>query len=206
MTILVFLDMKRTREGLFPTPSIPLERQKGRSVWELLIADGQTDLLVLCIVRTNSREMRALMLTCKALYSATCELFKSRRMFVVPYMVSLKATGLVCMTGFRTVPVHGHVWPNLEFLKRKLEVDIVEATPLSNANILLCPPVEIDQTDPYSREWWKSHNSEPLLPLDVARAHAKEKRKRELDAWAREAGLLPLPSSALLNLPAEPWH
>jgi hypothetical protein len=129
-----------------------------------------------------------------------------RRMFCVPYFVSLKSNGLVYMTGFLTVPVHGPSWPHRESLEKLLEAKIEKVAPLDTANILLCPPVEIDQTDPMSREWWKSANSEPLLPLDVARQLAKEKKKKEFDAWAREAGLLSSISTRPLTLPTEPWH
>jgi hypothetical protein len=204
--------MKRTHEGLFPSPDpvqyppIQAARQEGRWVWELLIAAGQTDLLACCIAHTTAQEMHVLMRTCKALHAATCELLKSQRMFLVSYNVSLKNSGLVLMAGDLTVPVNGASWPAKGQLCNYLTDKIIQHTDPANTTIMFCPPVEIDQADPHSHRWWHSPTSAPLLPLDVARAHAKEKRKRELDAWAREAGLLPLLPKHPLALPAEPWH
>jgi hypothetical protein len=146
------------------------------------------------------------MKTCKTLNDAACEVLKEQRMFIVPYHVSLKNSGATLMAGNLTVPVRCHSWPSKRELDRFMEDKIVNDVAMSECTLLLGPPIEVDQTDPESRKWWEGHNSSPLLPLDIARAHAKEKKKREFDAFAREAGLLPLLPSRPLALPPEPWH
>lgn len=194
--------MKRTYDYAFLTATTtPIE---GCTVLELLVAGEHLDLLGRCIAAADNKGKRVLMNTCKTIYRATCDLLKTYRYFGVSYLaLDPHDHRHVIETGRINVPVGDGSWPIVDAVSEHIK----RRFPPTNANrfeIRIDYPIELDLIDPVARAWW--NNGTPLLPLDVARAHAKEKRKRELDAWAREAGLLPLPSSALLNLPAEPWH
>jgi hypothetical protein len=195
-------DMKRTYDGAFP--SIPVERREGRSTLELLIAAGQTDVLYHCATFLNaSRDLYALVRTCKALRDAAYEVLKRGSAYIIPYNISLKNGGATLRAGRLTV--YSWTYPPREVVDRILE-QWWPSPPIQECTPQVGPPIEIDQADPNSRSWWAAMGSLPLLPIDMARGLAKEKKRREFDTLAREAGLLPARPSYRLVLPPEPWH
>lgn len=201
-------DMKRTHAGAFPRSNpISAKRQEGRWALELLIALEQADLLYYCVsfVAASSRDLYVLMRTCKALRDAVYQVLQAGRAYLIPYNISLKNGGATAKAGYLTVYKGDSSWPSREDINQFIAKWQV-SPPVRDCTVQLCPPVEIDQACPNARSWWAAHDSVPLLPVDMARTLAKEKKKREFEALAREAGLFITRPSYRLVLPSEPWH
>jgi hypothetical protein len=176
-------------------------RLQGRSALELLIAYEHTDVLCRLIDegKFSRRDLRALMCTCKVLRDVVYAILRCVKMFLVPYTVYRSSDNIAVTSSWLTVTSPST--PDLGILKE--EVTPFAFPQFANKRIAFSPPIKMDMADVNARTWWNQANSPLLLPLDIARAFKKEKKKRKFVALAREVGLLP---STPLSLPPEPWH
>jgi hypothetical protein len=166
-----------------------------------LIAYEHTDVLCRLIDegKFSQRDLRALVCTCKALRDVVYTILRGVKMFLVPYTVYRTFDTVADNSGWLTVISPST--PDLGVLKKDLTS--FAKPEFANKRIVFSPPIKMDMADVKARTWWNQANSPPLLPVDIARAFKKEKKKRKFVALAREAGLLP---STPLSLPPEPWH
>lgn len=168
--------MKRTRAQAFEI--VPVGQVSHPHTLPGLI----DDMILEIFDHTEIADARNMACTCRSIYRVFLERLKSCRFFFFSAK-SVFSNGRTITSNNMTYDFGIHI-PTLAFLQRILK----ESYQDPGANVIILSMMEIDQTSKDMRSFYvESPIMPPLLPIEVARALAYERKQAEFMAMLKEA-------------------